>query len=149
MSPGRFDLKVIGDRLDLAERLIGELRQLPCSSLHEFLADPRNSPAAESLLRRAIEALFDSLRHVLAKRHGFGGLEYRQVARKAIEQGLIDSPELTSRLPEIAGYRNRLTHFYHEVGAEELCGILRDHVGDLESLLAELRRISENEATLA
>lgn len=143
MSPGRLDLKVIGDRLELAVRLLGELRALPSDSLNTLLADRRNVPAAESLLRRTIEALFDTLRHILAKRHGFGGLEYRQVAKKAVEQGLVKNVELAGRLPDIAGFRNRLTHFYQEITAEELFGILRDHLGDLEALAEELRPLCE------
>ena len=42
--------------------------------------DRRNPAAAESFLRRAIEALLDAARHLLAKGHGPAGLEYRDVA---------------------------------------------------------------------
>lgn len=147
MSPGDLDFKVIGDRLELAERLLAELRTLPASNLEDFTADRRNAPAAESLLRRTIEAIFDTLRHVLAKRFGFGGLEYRQVARKAVEVGLIRELDLADRLQQIAGFRNRLTHFYGEVTDRELFGILRDHLGDLDQLLAEVKRIGADSSS--
>ena len=39
----------------------------------------------------------------------------------------------------IAGYRNRLTHFYSDVTREELYGTVRDGLGDLEQIAAELR----------
>jgi uncharacterized protein YutE (UPF0331/DUF86 family) len=32
----------------------------------------------------------------------------------------------------LAGYRNRLVHFYHEVSAEELYEICANRLGDLE-----------------
>jgi len=34
----------------------------------------------------------------------------------------------------LAGYRNRLVHFYHEVTAEELYRICKDELGDVLTL---------------
>ncbi len=70
MSPSRIDLKVVGDRLGYAEECLEGLRGLPAGSREEFLADHRNAWSADSLLRRGIEAIFDTARHLLAK--GFG-----------------------------------------------------------------------------
>jgi uncharacterized protein YutE (UPF0331/DUF86 family) len=39
------------------------------------------------------------------------------------------------RLRQLAGYRNRLVHFDHEVGLEELYDICTHHIGDIENLL--------------
>jgi uncharacterized protein YutE (UPF0331/DUF86 family) len=39
-----------------------------------------------------------------------------------------------------AGFRNRLTHFYDEVTAEELLGVTRDDLDDLEHIAAEFHR---------
>jgi len=138
MTPGRVDLKVVGDRLRAVRRMVEQLRALPAGSLEQFRADFRNTAAAESLLRRAIESLLDVARHLLAKGHGVGALEYREIARESAERGLVANPALRARFLEIAGFRNRLTHFYQEVTAEELHTILVREIGDLESLAAEL-----------
>jgi uncharacterized protein YutE (UPF0331/DUF86 family) len=120
MTPGPVDLKIVGDRLTLAAACLADLRTLPVRTLADFAGDRRNPAAAESLIRRAIDALFDVTRHLLAKGFGLGALEYRQAAELAGQRGLIEDPGLRQRFVEIAGFRNRLTHFYAGVTTEEL-----------------------------
>ena len=67
MTPGPIDLKIVADRLAIVASCLEALRRLPTASLDDFRADWRNAAAADSLLRRAIEALFDAARHILAK----------------------------------------------------------------------------------
>ena len=139
MTQGRVDLKIVADRLAIVTTCIAALRRLPIESFEAFGADWRNAAAADSLLRRAIEALFDAARHVLAKAFGLGPLECREVARLAAEKDLVGDPLLQTRLREIAGFRNRLTHFYDEVTAQEIFGITRAELGDLEAIAEQLR----------
>jgi uncharacterized protein YutE (UPF0331/DUF86 family) len=139
MTPGRVDLKVVGDGLAIIDACVRDLRALPQGSLEEFLGDRRNPPATESLLRRAVQALFDVLRHLLAKSQGRGALEYKELARLAREAGLLQDPHLAAVAFELAGFRNRLVHFYQEVTPEELYGILRDDLGDLEAIAGEIK----------
>lgn len=138
MTPGQVDLKVVADRARAVRRMVAQLRALPAASLEEFTADFRSPAAAESLLRRAIESLLDMARHLLAKGHGIGALEYREVARVASERGLVRDSEMRDRFVEIAGFRNRLTHFYDEVTPADLREILIRDLGDLEQLATEL-----------
>jgi len=86
MTPTGVDLKVVHDRLAIVAACVADLRRLPLSALQEFRADWRNPAAADSLLRRAIEALFDAVRHLLGKGFGLGALEYREAARLAVEK---------------------------------------------------------------
>jgi uncharacterized protein YutE (UPF0331/DUF86 family) len=139
VTPGPINLKVVADRLETVAAHLGDLRRLPTGNPEDFRADWRNAAAAESAVRRAIEALFDPARHLLARGFGIGALEYREVAKLAAEKGLIRNQDLQQRFVEIAGFRNRLTHFYGEVTTEELLTVVRDDVGDLERLADELR----------
>lgn len=139
MTRGPINLKVVAERLEIVSACLDDLRALPAGSLDEFRADRRTPAAAESLLRRAIEALFDTARHLLARAFGIGALEYREVARLGADKQLVLDPELHDRFVEIAGFRTRLTHFYGEVTTEELFGVVRDDLGDLERLALELR----------
>ena len=139
MTPGAVDLKIVRDRLRLVERSLEDLRALPQSSLEEFKADRRNTLAADAALRRGLEAVFDVARHLLAKGLGIGSLEYREVAREAADHGLVRDATLAQRMLELAGYRNRLTHYYDEVTPEELFGIVAHDLEDLERLAGALR----------
>lgn len=139
MTPGPVNLKVVADRLDIVAECLVALRRLPAGSPEEFSADWRNAAAADSTLRRAIEALFDTARHLLARGFGVGALEYREVARQPAEKGLVRDAGLQERFVEIAGFRNRLTHFYGDVTVEELREVVWSDLGDLERLADELR----------
>ncbi|HEV7667355.1 MAG TPA: DUF86 domain-containing protein [Thermoanaerobaculia bacterium] len=140
MTPTGIQIKVVQDRLGLLDRSLRDLRSLPASSLEEFLGDSRNPAAAESCLRRGIEALIDVARHILAKGLGIASLEYAEVARRAVEHGLIEDRTLGEAFGKIAKYRNRMAHYYDEISNDELYGIILHHLGDLEGLAAEFRR---------
>ena len=48
--------------------MIEALQDLPIQNKEKFLASKHNIAAAESYLRRSLEALFDIGRHILTKR---------------------------------------------------------------------------------
>lgn len=138
MSPGRLDASVIGAKLDALMEMLRGIESLPLASLEELTADPRMVAAGESYLRRALEALLDLGRHLLAKGFGIAAVEYKDVPRRLREVGVLDftHAELLTRM---AGYRNRLVHEYHKVEAAELFTILSEHRADL-AVLGEMLR---------
>ena len=104
-----------------------------------FRADPRNVAAAESYLRRALEALLDLGRHVLAKGFGRGVSEYKAIAQKSRELGVL-TPYEADLLEQMAGYRNRMVHFYHEISEEELYQICTKRLSDVEQTVRAFKR---------
>ena len=139
MTPGTVDLKVVGDRLQIVVSCLTDLKGIPHESIDEFISDRRNPLASDAALRRALEALFDVARHLLAKGKGLAGLEYREVAKLAKEHGLIEDSELADRFHAMAGYRNRLTHHYDKVTEFELFGIIATRLDDIEAIGDSLR----------
>lgn len=133
MTPGALSKRVVTDRLSWVDRMVAGIRALPLATRQEFFSDERNAAAAESGLWRGLEALFDLGRHLLAKALGEGVSEYKEIASALKARGVL-SQEDAELLRVLAGYRNRLVHFYHEVGADELYEICRDHTSDLERL---------------
>ena len=137
MTPSRLRAKVIAERIAWINRMLADLRRLPLDSYDTFRSDPRNIAAAESYLRRALEALLDLGRHVLAKGFGLAVAEYKDVALHLVEQGVLDEKR-GNLLREMAGYRNRLVHFYHEVSDQELYEISTARLNDIEMLLTTM-----------
>jgi uncharacterized protein YutE (UPF0331/DUF86 family) len=129
--------RVILERVGWTRKMLDKLGTLPLTSLELFTADDRNIASAESYLRRALESLFDLGRHILAKGFGQGVTEYKEIATQMALLGLLDHPE-ADRLREMAGYRNRLTHFYHEVSALELYDICAHRTSDIEHVVDAL-----------
>jgi uncharacterized protein YutE (UPF0331/DUF86 family) len=115
--------------------MLAEARALPLDSVEAFRADPRNVAAADSYVRRALEALLDLGRHVLARGFGRAVVEYKEIPKALVEVEVLDRSH-GEILRLLAGYRNRLVHFYHEIGEEELYEICRAQLVDIESVLA-------------
>lgn len=142
MTPGTIKLEVVVERFAWVREMVDAMRAIPTGSLEEFLSDARDPAAAGSYLRRALEALLDTGRHVLAKGFGQGVVEYKEIGEALARAGVV-SPEHAALMVQMAGYRNRLTHFYNEVTHEELFGIVTTRLGDIdavvEAILAWLR----------
>ena len=138
MLPGKISKRVVSDRLAWIVRMLGEIRALPLKSKSVFMQDSRNIWAAESCLRRALEALFDMGRHIAAKGFGEAVTEYKEIAATLNRHHVISASEL-ELMQKLAGYRNRLVHFYHDVSADELYEICASHLGDVEQIANSLR----------
>ena len=138
MMPGKISKRVVSDRLAWVDRMLSEIRALPLGSKTVFMQDSRNVWAAESCLRRALEALFDMGRHIAAKGYGEAITEYKEIAETLKRYGVISVDELIL-MKKLAGYRNRLVHFYHDVSADELYEICASHLGDVETIANSLR----------
>lgn len=106
---------------------------MPLDSLASFGSDSRNVWTAESCVRRSLEALLDVGRHLVAKLAGAGVAEYKAVGRSLGDHGVFDR-ETADLLVKLAGYRNRMVHFYHEVTATELFGICANELNDVERI---------------
>lgn len=137
MSPGRLRQSVVSGKAEIIRDLMDHAATLPQDSLEDFVENRHAVAAAESYLRRALEALLDLGRHLLAKGFGVPTSEYKAIPAKLREAGVLDA-DLASRFVEMAGYRNRLTHFYDEVTPEELYRIVSNERGDVEAVLTAL-----------
>ena len=134
MTPGPIRRAVVADKVALIHRLLDGIATLPLDDLREFRRDPRMVAAAESYLRRTLEALLDIARHVLARAFGRGATEYAEVARQLGDVGVV-SPGQAERLVLMARYRNRLVHMYDEVTEAELYDVLTRHIADVPDIV--------------
>ena len=139
MTPDSLSRRVIVERLSVLDRMVRQIQRLPLLDEDSFFADSRNVHTAESCLRRALESLFDIGRHILAKGLGIPAGAYRDVARQLAEQEVLNAGE-EKILLQMAGYRNRLTHHYHEVSAAELHQVCVEDLADLASIRSAFQR---------
>lgn len=134
MTPSLIQQKTVAAKAQAVRRMLAGAATLPLSSAAEFSADLRSVAAGESFLRRALEALLDLGRHILAK--GFGTVvpEYAAIADELAAHGILTADE-AYKLRVMARYRNRMVHFYDEITATELHAILAGERGDVEAVL--------------
>ena len=144
MSPGKVSKRILLDRVALINRMQDEINRLPLSERKKFLEDNRNIWTCESCLRRMLEALLDVGRHILAKAYAKGISEYKQIAVELKSSGVLTGEE-ADLLGTLAGYRNRMVHFYAEISTEELFEICSRQLSDpLHIRDAYLRWIDNN-----
>jgi uncharacterized protein YutE (UPF0331/DUF86 family) len=86
----------VAHKVELIARMLEGIAKLPLATEAEFLADPR-MVAAGGFLRRALEALFDIGRHILAKGYGEPAAEYKDTARRLGRRAVLTA-EQTERL---------------------------------------------------
>lgn len=128
---------LVKQRLALIRQYLLELDKLARLDVDAF-CDPLTAAAAESFLRRSLEAVFDTGRHILAKKGTFNiALEYKGIAQGLGDNGII-SGQLAGQLVKMAGYRNRLVHLYHQVSNEELYEIIQNNLCDLRQFLEQI-----------
>ena len=134
-----IDVLLISQRLVLITGYLAELATLAETRQSDFVADKIKSAAAESYLRRSLEAIFDVGRHILAKSGSIDlATEYKAIARGLFQKKVI-SEDISQELVEMAGYRNRLVHLYHEITDEELYGIIRHNLTDIHQFVKQIR----------
>jgi uncharacterized protein YutE (UPF0331/DUF86 family) len=139
MVPGLISQKIAVAKLDVISEMLGSVESLPLASENEFTREPHMVAAGESYLRRALEALLDLGRHVLAKGFGLPVAEYAAIADQLGAKGVVPS-DLAARLKLMAGYRNRLVHEYDVITPGELYVILTERISEVIAVSNAIRK---------
>ncbi len=79
--------------------------------------------------------------HILSRMNGGLSREFKEIAKKLGEYGLVDKTFVENKLIKMAGYRNRLTHFYADIDPKELYQIVQSNLDDFEFFLSEVKNI--------
>jgi uncharacterized protein YutE (UPF0331/DUF86 family) len=137
MTKGEIRKEILAERVFWFREMMDGIKNLPIASRDSFLAEKHYVAAAESYLRRSLEALLDIGRHILAKGFAYPAAEYKDVARGLKEKGVLVEQE-AQLMEKMAGYRNRMVHFYREIQPDELYEICRYHTHELERVLAAI-----------
>ena len=135
---------MITSRLAFIEDALNEMRDLGSTQKEEFLKDKTRVAAVESYLRRSLEALFDVGRHILVHEgwHEYS-MEYKSIASGMVRKKIVHE-NLEEKLQQMAGYRNRMVHFYHEITPEELYQIVREEREDIKEVVNKIKEYIVN-----
>ena len=104
-----------------------------------FLRTPETPWPVNHACARALEALLDLGRHILAKKFGQAVEEYREIGPALAKEKVIPEDQIPI-FRNMAGYRNRMVHFYHDVSNEEIRTICTNHLGDIELVLTTMKK---------
>ena len=140
MKKLQIDKELILERIDIIEKSLGKLEGLKGLTPGRFMID-ENFAVAEHYLRYALEATFDICAHILSRIPGVKVDEYKQMALEMGRQEFIPMDFAEQKLEKMAGYRNRLTHFYFEVTPEEMYKIIQENLEDFEIFMKHLKKL--------
>ena len=123
---------------------VGKLQELGQLSGEKFLDERKDHfDVAKLRLREALEGVFNIGAHILSRLEGGRTTEYKEIAKKLGEFGIVQKSFADGALRRMAGYRNRLTHFYAEVTAEEIYKLLQNDLGDFDIFLRAVKNVLE------
>lgn len=139
MKPIRIDKRVITERIETIQLTVVRLKKLRKVSAGKMML-PDNFAIAEHNLRYALEATFDICSHILARIPGAEAVEYKKMALEMGRQGIVPMKYAEETLLKMAGYRNRLTHFYFEVTPREMHEIIKNNLNDFEIFISHIKK---------
>lgn len=121
--------QVLLDRTAIIENSLVKLEKMKSLPAEEFLKG-ENFAIAEHYLRYALEATFDICAHILSRIPGVIVGEYKQMALQMGKNEIVPMNYAEENLNKMAGYRNRLTHFYFELSPKEMYEIIQTRLDD-------------------
>ncbi|MCM8768587.1 MAG: DUF86 domain-containing protein [Candidatus Omnitrophica bacterium] len=123
--------EVLLARLEEIRKDLAELKVYQKMDLSEFRTG-KNFAIAEHYLRRALEAVFDIGSHILSRIPGGRATTYKEIADLLGKYRIVPRNFAQKKLVRMAGYRNRLIHFYLEINEIELLKIIQRDLPDVE-----------------
>ncbi len=90
-------------------------------------------------LQRAIQAAIDLAAHVVAS-EGYGIPQDLKDSFSLLRNAGVISPDLSSRMQKMVGFRNIAVHEYQSLNLDILKNILTTRLGDLEEFYSEVIR---------
>lgn len=144
MKDLKLKRQTILDRIGIIENSLKKLENLRSLPLNKFLKG-ENFAIAEHYLRYALEATFDICAHILSRIPGAMVDEYKQMALQMGKQKIVPMNFAEESLYKMAGYRNRLTHFYFEISPKEMYEIIQNKLDDFSAFLKYLKKLIEKQ----
>ena len=128
-------------RIDGIKKDLDKLREYESRGLEAIKSDTDLYVLCQFYLRQALEGVFHVGEHLLSRLNGGRATEYKEIAKKLGEAGIIDKQFAETKLVAMAGYRNRLTHFYAEITPPEIYRILHQDLGDFDIFLSSIKKV--------
>lgn len=138
-----IDQDTVLKRINGIQNEISDLEKLKLYPFDEF-KEGIGFKLAQFHLHRALEGVFHISAHILSRIPGGQVSEYKEMARKLGELGIVDKTFANTTLSHMAGYRNRIVHFYAEISPEEIYKIINKNLGDFDIFLQAVKNVLKN-----
>ncbi len=140
MTKLTLEKDVITKRTDGIQSELVELQNLVQQPIQEFTTGS-GFKLAQYHLHRALEGVFNISAHILSRIPGAAATQYKEIALKMGELGIVPNDFAKNKLVTMAKYRNRLVHFYAEITPEEMYQLLQKDLGDFDIFLNSVKSV--------
>lgn len=128
------ELNILTSKIGYIEKNLAYLDSLGKVEEKEFLNSPFLTGAAKYYLQTCIEAMLDTANHIIARERYRAPDNYVDAFRVLGEQGILPAGDL-SAFYQMARFRNRVVHLYHEVDNNEIYKILQTGLVDFKAFI--------------
>jgi uncharacterized protein YutE (UPF0331/DUF86 family) len=120
--------EVLRMRISYVEDSLKSLERFKGIPFKEFHSNPDNFRIVFYDLHRALEAIMDIGSHILSRIPGARPSSYEDITR------LLERHKM-------AGYRNRMVHFYGEITEQEIYNIIQEELQDFYAFCSYINEI--------
>ncbi|MEN6320248.1 MAG: DUF86 domain-containing protein [Syntrophaceae bacterium] len=135
---------VLQTRVSYIEDSLKSLERFKGITYNEFHANSDNFRITFYDLHRALEAVMDIGAHILSRIPGSRPSSYKDIPRLLEKNKIIPDDFAIQRLSKMAGYRNRMVHFYGEITEREIYDIIQDELEDFYTFLTFINEVLKN-----
>ena len=133
--------EVLRSRLSYIEDSLQSLERFKGIPFEQFRSNSDNFRISFFDLHRALEAILDIGSHILSRIPGARPSSYRDIPRLLQEHKIIPPDFAANQLTKMAGYRNRMVHFYGEITEKEIYQIIQEELPDLHTFCAYVEKV--------
>jgi len=127
-------------RIDGIRKNLAKLRKLGDLPLEKFSnGDPFD--LAQHHLRLALEGVFHIGSHLLSRLPGSRAVEYREIALKLGQAGVIKSAFAQKSMVPMAKLRNILVHHYADIDPKKIYQVINKNLDDIETFLQAVKQV--------
>ena len=132
-----IDREKIKYKITIIRENLSELEKMQDLPLDTLSSNARDLAAAKYFIRTSIEAMIDIGAHIIAK-NLLGTPSTNVEVMIILAQKKVIPENNLEVYTKIVRYRNRLTHFYSEVTAQEIYDIIHNHLHDFEAFVKDI-----------
>ncbi len=133
--------EVLQSRISYIEDSLESLARFKGISFEQFHSNTDNFRIAFYDLHRALEAILDIGTHILSRIPGARPSSYKEIPRLLEKNKIIPSDFALNEFTKMAGYRNRMVHFYGEVTEKEIYNIIQEELRDFSTFCAYIESL--------
>lgn len=129
--------EVINAMIDIIDENIQLIEDIRSQGFESFSKSFRDIQAAKHSLQESIEACLDIGSHIIAEKGFRRAEDYKDIYLVLEEKGIIE-PALSSKLQEMAQFRNLLVHRYGKIDTKRLFIIVSEDLKDIQDFVKNI-----------